>query len=365
MSALNQTFPIFYNNQKILVDPSLMYTSSAKFAELCHPYTSRGITKLQLTIANTNFTERSINNFLNLCQNLPTDVRDSEMVEICEIAKLFKANQIYNTGSNFIKSKVDSNFFIPDNKYDNVQILFISEENSAPNQYPGQPDFDFESDDEENEQQQPPQHSSKPSDDKVMPALYEIRIERPMMKCNRYYFSQNGRPLFAAKKKNHDLVIGQGSEVHFGSIKSNHVGTIEQEQMYNKIHIDNQNIILRYVRCPDSGATTMDVNFLHGDQHLFWIGKHPQLNAKTGTYGLKLRGAYKHTPITSKRNAALRNSEGKTTFVVRKMRENFYEAECHPSIAPSIAFAIALSSIVGPNIDQAIQGGVYGPGYHT
>ncbi|KAK8837768.1 hypothetical protein M9Y10_036306 [Tritrichomonas musculus] len=122
----NQTFPIIYNHRAFLVDPGSLSNASFKFKELISPFLKDNeISDLRLQIIYNQFTFRSIDNFLRLCQNLPTDVQDSEMKEICEIAKMFQANQIYNTGLSFIKSNIDSNFFVPDDKYNDKPYLFI------------------------------------------------------------------------------------------------------------------------------------------------------------------------------------------------------------------------------------------------
>lgn len=39
------------------------------------------------------------------------------MKEVCEIAKMFQADKIYNIGADFIKQNIDPNFNIPDEKY--------------------------------------------------------------------------------------------------------------------------------------------------------------------------------------------------------------------------------------------------------
>ena len=47
------------------------------------------------------------------------------MEEICEIAKMFRADEIYNTGLKFIQSNIDPNFNVPDNKYEDQPYLTI------------------------------------------------------------------------------------------------------------------------------------------------------------------------------------------------------------------------------------------------
>lgn len=357
----NQTFPVVFGNQRYMVDPNMMFNASRKFAQLVQPF-GDAANRAQLVIQYNNFSQRSVDNFLKLVQGLPTDVLDSEMKEICEIAKMFQADQIYNTGLSFVQNSIDPSFFVPDNKYENGQAYLIIEEQQKTVHNIRELDFDSEDDfdDMGKGSSQPQKKSSNTEEEKpkekesrVPTQIYEIRIDRPMMKCNRYHFMKNGQTLLSAKKKGGFIVIGKGADIHLKTATINHCAQITQDQMFNTIQADGQKIILKYIRCADSGAISMNVSFLHNGSQLYWFPKEPRLNLRTGGYGLKLSGAYHHTPVTSKRNAALKNAQGRTTFIVRKMGENFYEAECHPDVSPTIVFAIALSSIVGPSIDVA------------
>lgn len=115
-----QLFTVKYNDATFLVDPSSLYKASLKFKELTQPFIQDidQMREMHLDILNVQFSKRNVNNFLRICQNQPSDVKNSEMKEICEIAKLFQANDIYNTGLSFIQQNIDPNFFVPDNKYD-------------------------------------------------------------------------------------------------------------------------------------------------------------------------------------------------------------------------------------------------------
>ena len=117
---LNQNFPVIYNNKFYMVDPICLNNASKRFHDLIKPFINQdnNVGKMNLQINCSKFTDRNVENFLKLCQNLPTDVQDSEVEGICEIAKLFQADQIYNTGINFVHSKIDPNFYVPDNEFD-------------------------------------------------------------------------------------------------------------------------------------------------------------------------------------------------------------------------------------------------------
>lgn len=347
----NQTFPVIYGEHHYTVDPNMLFNASRKFAELVQPFGTEA-THCQLVILNQTFSERSINNFLKLVQGLPTDVQDSEMKEICEIAKMFKADQIYTTGLNFVQSSIDPSFFVPDNKYEvGSQNLVLEAKGKVIHHFLD--DLEFDSDDEEVDDQTTPEAKQQKKEEakKNPPVIYQIRVDRPMMKCNRYHFAKDGQVLLSAKKKGNLIVIGKGSDIHLKSSTVNHCAEITQEQMYNTIHAEGQTIILKYVKFNESGAISMSVSFLHNKTQLYWFAKEPKINPKTGNYGLKLSGAHHHVPVNSSKNSAMKNASGGTTFITRMMGENFFECECNEELPISIVFSIALSSIIGPSIE--------------
>lgn len=331
-----------------MVDPNMLFNSSRKFALLVQPFGTEA-THCQLVILQHNFSERCIHNFLKLVQNLPADVQDSEMKEICEIAKMFQADQIYNTGLSFIQNNIDPSFFVPDNKYETGPQALLLEAQAK--MVHNNNDFELNSDDEEYETSKSTS-DSKPKEPKVETIIYQIKVDRPMMKCHQYHLIRNGEVLLSAKKKGNNIVVGKGIDIHLKTSTANHCAQISQERMHNIIKANNQTIILKYVLFPDSKAFSMSVSFLHNNEQIYWFPKQPKLNPKTGNYGLRLVGSHHHVPMNSNKNSVLKNKSGKTTFITRMMAVDFFEAECHPDISPEIVFCIALSSIVGPSIDS-------------
>ena len=122
----NQFFSVIYKALNIMVDPVCLSNSSPIFRELIAPYVQNNqVSSVHLEIQTQEFTDRSINNFLRICQNLPSDVQNSEMKEMCEIARMFRADQIYNTGLSFVRANIDPNFSVPENKYNSKPYLII------------------------------------------------------------------------------------------------------------------------------------------------------------------------------------------------------------------------------------------------
>ena len=116
---ITQTFSVVYNGTTFLVDPFRLRNASHKFSELIEPFLKNNyqFDDLRLKIAGNEFSKRNIENFLKLCQNLPTDVQNSEMEEICRIAKLFQSEQIYHIGTHFFQRYIDPNFSVSDELY--------------------------------------------------------------------------------------------------------------------------------------------------------------------------------------------------------------------------------------------------------
>lgn len=347
----NQTFPVIYGSRRYMVDPNKLFNASRKFAQLVQPFGSDA-NRCQLGILVNNFSDRCVDNFLKLCQDLPTDVLDSEMKEICELAKMFQTDKIYNTGLAFVQQSIDPNFYVPDSKYENG-IEYIRVELPYQSAYIN--DMDYESD-ETNEASNSENQNKEPEagiKHDIPTIIYEIRIDRPKLKLIRYHLMKDGEVIYSAKKKGNKVVIGKGADVHMETSTINHCGHITQDSMINQINVDNQMIRLQYIRFPESDSISMSVSFMHNGQTLSWSPREPKRNPINGSYGLNLRGYYHHKAVASKRNSVLKNAAGHATFITRKMAENFYEAECHPEINPLVAFAIALSSIIGPSLDKA------------
>ena len=341
----NQTFPVIFGQNHYMVDPNMLFNASRKFAQLVQPFGNEA-PHCQLVILSTSFSERCINNFFKLVQGLPTDVQDSEMKEICEIAKLFQADQIYNTGLSFVQNSIDPNFYVPDTKYETgKQILMLEHQAKMVHHMD---DLEFESEDDSEDKTS----DSNDTKESSKPIIYEIHVDHPLMKCNRYHFIKEGKVLYSAKKKGNLVVIGKGQDIHLKSSTINHCAQITQEDMHNIIKVDGQQIILKYVVFEDSKAISMSVSFNYDGQQIYWFPKQPKLNVKTGSYALKLSGSYHHRPMNSCKNSVLKNSAGHRTFITRMMGTDFYEAECDEKISDVLAFSIALSSILGPSINN-------------
>lgn len=336
----NQTFPVIYGDKQFMIDPSKLFNESRRFALLVQPFGSSA-NRAQLIILRENFSTRNIENFLKVVQGIQTDIQNSEMKEICDIAKMFQADRIYNTGLQFVQKNVDPSFFIPNNKYDDddqymmLELPILTDTSDV--------QFDLEEDEQEKPKETPKT--------KYSTIIYEIHVDRRKMKCPKYRMARNGETLFSAKKKGLEVIIGKGPEIHIKSSKENHCAKIVQEQSSNTIIADGQKISLKYVKFHDSKSTSMNVSFNHNGQTLSWTAKEPKKNAKTGKYSLNLTGLHRHKPIQSNKNSAMVNSQGKIMFITRKMGENFFEVECLPKLSPTIVFCFGLSSIIGPTLE--------------
>lgn len=348
---LNQTFPVIYKNTRFMVDPKYLYEASLRFRQIYQPYENNNNNgPLQLVVSDKlPFTERNMGNFLKLCQNQATDVLNSEMKEVCEIARMFQAEKIYNTGASFVQNNIDQNFNVPVDKYDSYgpNLLTIEQANG------GQSEETFSSTTaaggnettEENDESTTVAQREIPAGSVV----YKIRVNCPAFKCNRYSFYKDDEIILSAKQKGPKFVIGTGSTVHLKKDTHNQVATMTQsEDCYNTIQAEGQQFVVRYVTDGKMGHYAIEVNFIYKGNEMVWTPEDTFAHMKNHGYDLQVKGEYDREPINSKKNLVLKNPEGSITFIVRKMDIGYYEAECNKDLSPTFAFAIAISEIVGP-----------------
>lgn len=356
---------------------------------------------IHLEITGNHFTKRNINNFLRLCQKLPTDVQNSEMKDICEIAKLFKAEGIYNTGLTFINTYLDPNFFVSDDKCKEYDIKIVENKNFIQNNSMSKNNFfrynskrqnqeniiapnsniannkqdydltnqltnnntiietnksDITNNDkieqiipEISEENQKTIFSNNNNTNINKSVIYFVRVENHTFKCPIFKFVNNEKIVFTAKQKLNDIFIGKGGEIHIRD-KQNHVAHICQHEVdqFNKIHIGNTQFRLKYVNSGQPGRISIEVTFPFNDKNYTMKPKMPKYDFSTSKYYLDCYGDYQNVPMISSRNIVLQNEEVLTNFIVRKMDLNLYEIECNQILDPLIAFTIGLSDIVGP-----------------
>lgn len=350
---LNQTFPIIYQGKQYLVDPSCLIESSRKFKEIITPYINQGynIKSLHLKITCDAFSSRNINNFLRICQNLETDVQNSEMYEICEISSMFQADEIFNKGITFVHDRMDRNYNVCEGKYQKKDYLKIEpEESSFIHQRFNLSDFDFDYSYQDSQIKDEESMVAEEEDDiarshRENSICYQIKIEKPLMKCRRFLFYSDDRLLFSAKQKINQIFIAEGKNIHINDKQIKKKATITQNRRgYNVIRTEEQDIKIKYLRTNPNDfkkSFSLKISFLHGNSLVSWIPKFLKNNEK-------LNGSFNHHPLHSKKNIILQNRSKNTTFIIRKMSKNGYEAECHSSLSPLIAFSIAISQIVGP-----------------
>lgn len=342
----NQTFPVVFRDHRFMVDPLLLYNSSKKFQELINS-NNQDLHTLHLKISYDNFTPRNIENFLKICQNLQTDVQNSELEEICLIAKLFQADQIYNTGVIFIQNSIDSNFFIPYNKFGETnenQYIFLEQNDTNPLIHHinlKELEFDDSFDYTPVEHNKYNNNNTKIEKRKTCSVCYQITEENPLTKRARYYFSKDNTILYMAKVKKDEIYIAKGNDCHISENNvKNTVRIKRSSDGFNIVHTDDQEFKIKFVKFGEKYS--LDISFTNKGTKLNWIPRIPKKIAE-------IYGQHNHIPIKSKKNIILQNSANyHPNFIVRKMSKKVVEVECHPLIDPIIAFAIAISHTIGP-----------------
>lgn len=351
----NQTIPVVYLNERYNVDYSSLHNSSIKFRQMVQPFINSGtdIQKLQLRILYNKFNARSVSNFLKICQNQDNDVMDNDVKEICELAKMFQAEQIYNTGLDFVHKSIDPYFYIPNSfiESNEERYLVIESGNDTLIHHVNLNELEFEDDcvlpqsrlDPKSKSSSvpnihyfPPESSSK---DESHSLIYQIQIDNPLMKCRRFYCLRKGRVLYMAKQKNNDIFIGEGSDFHIHEKKFDNSAKISQNsEGYNIVNTDDQEFKIVYVPFGSKKQYSLKTSFVNRGKRVAWIP----------SFSNNFNGESNHVPIQSKKNILLKNKAGHPTFIVRRMSKICFEVECHSSLNPLIVFSLGISQIVGP-----------------
>lgn len=353
----NQTFPVIYDAKRIMVDPSQLYDSSQKFRDLIN---ERGddLSNICLRINYDGFSIRNVSNFLKICENQQTDVQNNELGEICLIAKMFQADKIYETGVEFIKTNIDSNFSISSNEFMELngnKYMIIEEDKDEENnlskeeeEQPIQfnhPDLNELEFDESLDQIKSTNDDNKDNNKnetvktKKHSIFYEIKVDNQLMKKTKFYLMKDGKVLYMAKQKNNEIYIGEGKNFHISENKVANSVRITREKEFNIVNTDDQEFKIRFVKYFDKYS--LNLSFAHKGSHFVWRPRQPK---SLQSYG----GEFKHKPIPSKKNIILQNARNHPTYILRKMAKNLFECECHPVVNPIIAFSIAISQITGP-----------------
>lgn len=341
-----------------MVDPNFLSNASRKFHDLIQPYLNdpNEVKKMQLQVVYEKFTERNVENFLKLCQNIQTDCQNSEVKEICEIAKMFQADQIYNTGINFIRNNIDPNFNVSNYMFDESKgqtYLVLSPVVKKAHHFSDLNSLEFEDEDENADPNAAKETEKVPVNNNNNPIthsiIYRVKTIISSMKLPVVQFmDENGQVLYSAKYKDNTIVIGQGPVVHLNKDRSNHVGQITMEKGFNYVNCENQKFRVNFVFQTGPGTFSMDTEFLHEGNYLHWKPKLPKYNAETNSYTLSLHGEYHHRLLKSTKNTVLVNDQDKTCLIVRKVGEEEFEVECNPNVSKTVIFALALSQLIGP-----------------
>lgn len=316
--TMNETFTIIYKDERFNVDPTKLQVSSNKFKELI---INKDIDQYSMRILNNIFTIQSINDFLKLCEDKEVNLEKVNIKEICLIAKMFQANQIFNKTINYIHKSIDNNYSIPTSQI----------EEFSRNEYLV---LELKMNDIEHDEIQTNNKKKSRS------ICYQIKTDNPIMKCQRFYLMKENQIIFMAKQKNDDIFIGEGDEVHLSEKKINKPVKIKRNcKGYNVVNTNDQEFLIKYLKYGEK--TKVCLSFHHDGEVNHWNPKHSKSKES-------IKGEYNHKPIKSKKNMVLQNERNHSTFILRKMAKKTYEIECHRAVNPVIAFSIAISQIIGP-----------------
>ena len=378
-----QLFSIFYDDIVFIVDLISLSNASLRFKEMIKPFVHQNdfIKTHHLEIHCNEFTKRNMNNFLNICQNLPNDIQDSEMKEICEIAKMFKANEIYETGLSFVQNHIDPNFTIPDYKYDSNENLMSIEKDKIDILQDSNKKKIFSEDTLINSILTNISNNAKNNENyennasfidqyfiknglketkKKNSVIYRVQIEKRAFKTPIYKCFLDNQMLYSAAQKRNEIFI---KDSNYNNKSKNYIGHIIQKEANrsNRIKIRDIAFNLNYISSADPNHYQIDVSFPANNKVVSWFPKPPKYDMGNENYYRNFHGEYHRRAVRSPKNIALQNDAGHPAFIVRKMGKNLYEFECNHNVDPLIAFSVGLSSVVGPYKDpwSTINGKFY------
>ena len=275
-------------------------------------------------------------------------VHSKELAEICELAKLFQVGNLYEKSLTFVRNKIDPNFAILNDfnefngeKY--LEIEMVQEINTMHSYSTNYIEFEHPNSPSvpQNITASKSQANFTQKKEEPPSVYYKVQVLNPLLKCCRYFFSQEGRILFTAKKKSNEIYVGQGNDIHINTDQKGCCARIMQCDGYNMIYTNEQDFKVTFIPFGVRKQFSLETSFIHEGKTLFWSPRELDIN---------LNGEHDRTPIPSKKNMLLKNQNGAPTFIVRKMDNDVFEIECVRTINPLIAFTIGLSQIIGPYI---------------
>lgn len=285
---LNQTFPVIYQNETFMVDYTKLQEMSSNFSQMIKPFIENGTDpqRLQLRIIYNKFSLRNVKNFLKMAQGQKNDVHSNEIPEVCEIAKLFGADRIYDKGIAFVHSRIDPNYSVPNNfndvggeKYMVIEFVksMFSQHAKSLNELQFNERFGLQ-ESKSDEKFTKIESKSTSSLNQIRSACYKIQILNPFMKCCRFIFSQDGRILYTAKQRANEIFIGQGNDVHIHENKfDNSAQILQNSDGYNIVNTDNQQFKIAYVPIGTKKQYSLQTSFNHKGKMLDWSPKEMDL----------------------------------------------------------------------------------------
>lgn len=316
---VNKTFPIIYNNTTFMVDPNLLMKTSLKFKELIKPHMKDNHCRkaIRLKILGNEFTNRNMDNFLKLAQQSPTDIKNSEMEEICKISTMFQAESVYQKALSIVQKQVNPDFHVSQKKYDGSKRFILIESINHEN---------FDNMEKDNNYKGKVKEQNLENEPKPKSINYRVKIKYQAMKCPIFQFSIDGKILYTAKHQYNHIFIGEGDEVHIKKTISNRVAEItQQHDRTNFIKTNEKEFQLKYNESTKPKHLSLSATFPHK-------GKNMTLNSKI-----------------SKKNIVFQNSKGETVLKITKKSYQTYELDTLQSIDPLMIFIISLSAIIGPH----------------
>lgn len=171
------------------------------------------------------------------------------------------------------------------------------------------------------------------------PILYEVQVEKKLIKCNRYSLIKNGSVVASAKNRTGSIVLNVGCEAHFKQMDQSS-GDIQRYSFLNIITCDGKKHEVKYFRDADTGYMTLHVIFYINNDKLLLTGlkKMPKE---------KIFGTLKVLDESHPCNLYLKN--GRTAMTFTQTSKSTFNIECHLNVSMIFLFAIFMCAVTGPH----------------
>lgn len=171
------------------------------------------------------------------------------------------------------------------------------------------------------------------------PTIYEVQVEKKLIKCNRYSLLQNGQVVATAKTRTGSIVLNIGVDAHFKQIEQS-AGDVQRYSFLNIVRTDGKEHEVKFFRDADTGYMTLHAIFYINNDRLLLTGlkKLPKE---------KIFGTLKVLDESHPCNLFLKN--GTTAMTFTQTSKSTFTIESYLKASMIFVFAMFMCAVTGPH----------------